>query len=108
MARILETKLPFAQNELSPEIFNRLVRILELSLNKVDIGSLDTFSETQRNSTSFETGALIFNISTNQIQLWTGDQWVDIYTGTEKGIQATAAIGNITVSVGGNTVISIT
>ena len=29
MAKILETKLPFAQNELSPEIFNRLVRISE-------------------------------------------------------------------------------
>ena len=26
MAKILETKLPFAQNELSPELFNRLIR----------------------------------------------------------------------------------
>ena len=108
MARILETKLPFAQDELSPELFNRLVRILEISLNKADIGSLDILSETQRNSTSFEIGALIWNISTNQIQLWTGSQWGDIYAATEKGTEAVITAGIVTVSVAGNTVIPIT
>ena len=78
MAKILETKL-LAQNELSHEIFNRLVRILELSLNKVDVGSTNNFTEEQRNSTSFRTGDLIWNISTNQIQLWTGEQWVKLH-----------------------------
>ena len=62
MARILETKLPFAQNELSPEIFNRLVRILELSLNKVDIGSLDTFSDFTRGKRLAATLAEIVNL----------------------------------------------
>ena len=37
MAKILETRLPVAIGELSPETFNRLVRVLELSLNKVDV-----------------------------------------------------------------------
>ena len=107
MAKILETKLPFAQNELSPELFNRLVRVLELNLNKVDIGSTNNFTETQRNSTSFRTGELIWNLSTNQIQLWTGEQWVDIYTGTEKGTQGTTALGKVTVSLAGATTIPI-
>ena len=39
MAKILETRLPVAIGELSPETFNRLVRVLELSLNKVDVDS---------------------------------------------------------------------
>ena len=33
MAKILETRLPLAGLEITPEIFNRLVRILELNLD---------------------------------------------------------------------------
>ena len=107
MAKLLPTNLPLADNEVTPELFNRLVRVLELNLNKVDIGSTNNFTETQRNSTSFRTGDLIWNLSTNQIQLWTGEQWVDIYTGTEKGTQGTPALGKVTVSLAGATTIPI-
>ena len=44
MAKILETKLPFASGELSSETFNRLVRVLELSLGKADIDSINSFN----------------------------------------------------------------
>ena len=37
MSKLLETKLPVAYGEISPEIFNRLVRVLELSLNTKDV-----------------------------------------------------------------------
>lgn len=107
MAKILETKLPFAQNELSPELFNRLVRVLEINLNKVEIGSTNNFTETQRNSTSFRTGDLIWNLSSKQIQLWTGKEWVDIYTGTENGTQAVTTLGKVTVSLAGATIVHI-
>ena len=30
MSKILETNLPIATNEVTPELFNRLVRILEI------------------------------------------------------------------------------
>ena len=39
MAKILETRLPIAGLEITPEIFNRLVRILELNLQKVDLNA---------------------------------------------------------------------
>ena len=49
MSKLLETKLPIAIGEISPETFNRLVRVLELSLNRVDIDSTLNVNETQRN-----------------------------------------------------------
>ena len=107
MAKILETKLPIAIGEISPETFNRLVRVLELSLNKVDIGATPTFNETQRNENKFEDGDLIWNIETEQLQLWNGFKWVDIYTGTEQGVEGVASLGKITVSTNGTTTISL-
>ena len=69
MAKILETKLPVAIGEISPETFNRLVRVLELSLNKVDIDSTLSVNETQRNENQFQKGDIIWNLSTDQLWL---------------------------------------
>ena len=108
MGKLLETKLPVAIGELSSETFNRLVRVLELSLNTKDIDATLNVNKTQRNVNKFNTGDVIWNLSTNQLQLWTGDKWVDIYSGTEKGVQGTTALGNVSVSTGGATTITIT
>ena len=107
MAKILETKLPIAIGEISPETFNRLVRVLELSLNKVDVDSTLSVNETQRNENQFQKGDIIWNLSTDQLQLWTGEQWVDLYTGTENGVQGVASLGKISVSTNGSTTIPI-
>ena len=107
MAKLLETKLPVAIGPLSPELFNRLVRVLELSLNRVNIGSTVNVNETERNLNQFNTGDIIWNLATQQLQLWTGTKWVDIYSGTEKGVQGTMSLGQISVSTGGNTTIEI-
>jgi hypothetical protein len=107
VAKILETKLPIAIGEISPETFNRLVRVLELSLNKVDIDSTLSVNETQRNENQFQKGDIIWNLSTDQLQLWTGEQWVDIYTGTENGVEGVASLGKISVSTNGSTTVSI-
>ena len=107
MAKILETKLPIAIGEISPETFNRLVRVLELSLNKVDVASTLSVNETQRNENQFEKGDIIWNLSTDQLQLWTGEQWVDLYTGTENGVEGVASLGKISVSTNGSTTIPI-
>lgn len=107
MGKLLETKLPVAIGEISSETFNRLVRVLELSLNRVDIDATLAVNEEQRNINKFNGGDIIWNLSTNQLQLWTGEQWVDLYSGNEKGVQAVAQIGNITVATGGATSIEI-
>ena len=55
----------------------------------------------------FNKGDIIWNLSTNQLQLWNGKEWVDLYSGNEKGVQAVSQIGNITVATGGDTSIEI-
>ena len=107
MSKLLETKLPVAIGEISPETFNRLVRVLELSLNRVDIDSTLSVNETQRNENKFQAGDLIWNLSTSQIQLWTGEQWVDVYSGTERGVEGVSGLGKLTVSTNGATEVSI-
>ena len=107
MAKILETRLPIAMGELSPETFNRLVRVLELSLNKVDVDSTLSVNETQRKENKFQTGDVIWNLSTNQLQLWNGKQWVDVYVGTERGVEGVSGLGELSVATNGATTIKI-
>ena len=107
MAKLLETKLPVAIGPIDPAIFNRLVRILELSLNKVNVGSTINVNESQRNINQFNTGDIIWNLTTKQLQLWTGEQWSDIYSGTEKGVQGTMTLGQVSVSTGGDTLVKV-
>ena len=86
MGKLLETKLPISIGEVSSETFNRLVRVLELSLNKVDVDSTLTVNETQRNKNKFNSGDVIWNLTSNQLQLWTGEKWVNLYSGNETWI----------------------
>tara|TARA_R100000742_G_C4221082_1_gene44854 strand:+ start:127 stop:471 length:345 start_codon:yes stop_codon:yes gene_type:complete len=111
MAKLLETKLPYATGPVTSVtaalIFNRLVRILELSLGRVDIGATINVNETQRNKNQFNVGDLIWNLSTQQLQLWTGEQWIDIYQGSENGVEGVATLGNVSVSLGGSTTVTL-
>ena len=107
MSKLLETKLPVAIGEISPETFNRLVRVLELSLNRVDIDSTLSVNETQRNENQFQIGDLIWNLTTSQLQLWTGEQWIDIYLGTERGVEGVGGLGKLSVSTNGAIEVSI-
>tara|TARA_R110000744_G_scaffold58878_2_gene122844 strand:- start:2 stop:367 length:366 start_codon:yes stop_codon:yes gene_type:complete len=107
VSKILETKLPFAKGEISPEIFNRLVRVLELSLNKVDVDSTLSVNEAQKNINKFQSGDIIWNLSTQQLQLWNGTNWVDLYRGVKNGVEGVSGLGKLAVSTNGNITVSI-
>ena len=107
MSKLLETKLPVAIGEISPETFNRLVRVLELSLNKVDIDATLSVNEEQRNQNKFQQGDIIWNLSTQELQLWTGKEWISLYERRELGVEGVASLGKVTVSTNGATVITI-
>ena len=107
MTKILETKLPTAVGPLDPAIFNRLVRILELSLGSKDIDATQTVNENQRNLNLFNKGDIIYNLSTDQLQLWNGIKWIDLYVGEENGVQGTTTLGKVTVQTNGATIIPI-
>ncbi len=78
MAKLLPTNLPLASEEVTPELFNKLVRILELNLGQVDILNTYQVNTTNRDQQSFNTGTILFNTSTNSLQLWDGFEFVDI------------------------------
>jgi len=107
MAKLLETKLPVAIGPIEPALFNRLVRVLELSLNKVDVNSTVNVNETERNLNQFNTGDIIWNLATKQLQLWTGTVWVDIYKGSENGVEGISQLGQVSVSTGGDITIEL-
>lgn len=107
MSKLLETKLPTAVGPLNPEIFNRLVRILELSLNAKDIDATLSVNETQRNLNKFNKGDIIYNLSTDQLQLWNGVEWIDLYGGEENGVQGTTTLGKVTIQTNGATIVPI-
>ena len=37
MSKLLQTQLPLAQSEVTPDTFNRLIRLLEINLGAVDL-----------------------------------------------------------------------
>ncbi len=107
MAKLLETKLPTAVGPLNPEIFNRLVRVLEISLNSKDIDATLSVNETQRNLNKFNKGDIIYNLSTDQLQFWNGVEWIDLYSGEENGVQGTTTLGKVTIKTNGATIVPI-
>tara|TARA_R110002167_G_scaffold119591_1_gene296938 strand:- start:767 stop:1126 length:360 start_codon:yes stop_codon:yes gene_type:complete len=108
MAKLLETKLPIATGDyIPPETFNRMIRILELSLNRVDIDATVSAFQSQRDANSFGAGFILWNLTTSQLQLWTGTEWVNIYKGDQPGVEGVSGLGTLSVSTNGNTVISL-
>tara|TARA_R110000824_G_scaffold8946_2_gene40560 strand:+ start:184 stop:552 length:369 start_codon:yes stop_codon:yes gene_type:complete len=109
MSKILQTQLPTATGPLSPEIFNRLVRILELNLGPIDTDNTRQVSIEQRGSLSFNPGSIIWNTTLGVLQVWTGNEWVDIGKKIfDTGYQANAYLGNVTVTTGGDVSINVT
>ena len=107
MSKLLQTKLPIAIGEISPETFNRLARVLELSLNSVDVDATQTVNFTQRDSNKFNDGDIIWNKASKQLQLWTGQEWEDIYPGDQPGVVGVAKLGTLSVATDGDITVDI-
>jgi len=48
MSKILQTQLPIAIGDVSPEVFNRLIRILEINLGAVDVDQTQQVNESDK------------------------------------------------------------
>ena len=70
MAKLLPTSLPFAQNEVTGEIFNRLVRIIELNLGQFDPNRTQQFNETEIAQLNFLEGDVIWNTTAGVLQVY--------------------------------------
>ena len=100
MAKLLPTRLPLAQNEVTPELFNRLIRILELNLGSVDPEQIPLYNATEVSELQFQTGAIIFNTTLGIHQAYDGTQWRDLYSLQVylTGLGISSGLGSVTVS----------
>ena len=108
MSKLLQTQLPIAQTEVTPEVFNRLIRLLEINLGSVDLDNTRQVSENELNTINFNAGSIIWNTTLEVLQVYTGNKWVDIGTRlVDDGLQATSAVGKVTVKNNGATSIKL-
>tara|TARA_B100000575_G_C23112842_1_gene643000 strand:+ start:1208 stop:1549 length:342 start_codon:yes stop_codon:yes gene_type:complete len=108
MSKLLQTQLPIAQTEVTPEVFNRLIRLLEINLGSVDLDNTRQVSENELNTINFNAGSIIWNTTLEVLQVYTGNEWVDIGTRlVDDGLQATSAVGKVTVKNNGATSIKL-
>ena len=108
MSKLLPTQLPIAQNEVDPNTFNRLVRLLEINLGSVDLDNTRQVSENELNTINFNPGSIIWNTTLEVLQVYTGNKWIDIGTRlVDDGLQATSAVGKVTVRNNGATSIKL-
>ena len=101
MAKLLPTRLPLARGEyVSAELFNRLVRVLELNLGTVDPDTTLQVTTTERDQQVFNAGTLIFNTTTEVLQVWDGYAFIDLTSHRTylTGLSATTGLGSVTVS----------
>ena len=109
MAKLLETRLPQANGQVEANTFNRLIRILEINLGKFDPNSTPQFSDSEISSLNFNAGDVIWNTSIDVLQVYTGNQWIQLHTPSNaQGFEITASVGSLSVKTNGDISINIT
>ena len=105
MGQLLKTALPLASDEVTPDTYNRLVRVLELNLSTFDPDATNSVLAGKRDENKYNKGDVIWNLTTEELQVWDGAKWSSLYSTTSKGVSATGELGSITVAASGATTI---
>ena len=107
MAKLLETRLPIAGSEITPDVFNRLVRVLELNLQKFDPnGTLQVTTE-QKLNTKFNPGDIVFDTNKNTLEFFNGEEFEVLSAQPAGSFEATASLGQVSVSEEGSISINV-
>ena len=109
MGKLLESRLPLAITDVDANTFNRLVRILEINLGKFDPSSTPQFNDSNIGTLGFNAGDVIWNTSIGVLQVYIGNQWVQLHTPKNpQGFETTASLGSVSVKTDGNISINVT
>lgn len=104
MSKLLPSRIPNAAGDVvTPELFNRLVRVIELNLGEFDPDNTRQVNQNNRDKDFFNQGAVIFNTNTDTLQCWDGTRWRDLFTSqfyptNDNGLSATSALGTVSVT----------
>lgn len=104
MSKLLPTRLPISyEDPVSSNVYNRLIRILELNLGSTDPDNTRQANTAQRDQENPSPGMLIFNTNTDTIQCWDGARWRDLfasqfYVNNDLGFGLTGSLGTVSVT----------
>tara|TARA_R100000458_G_C8055168_1_gene100537 strand:- start:183 stop:509 length:327 start_codon:yes stop_codon:yes gene_type:complete len=108
MTKLLQGRLPI---ELEPTVrgdtFNRAVRVLELSLDRVDPDKTPVFTSDERDELKFQAGSIIWNTTESVLQVYLGNSWQNISTPSTSGLSATGSVGTVQVVTNGNITVAL-
>jgi len=108
MAKLLPSRLPTALNEVNADLFNRLVRILELNLGQFDPSRTPQFNDTELSEFNFVAGDVVWNTNIGVLQVYTGNTWIQLHEPfSPQGYEANALVGSVTVKNNGDTTITL-
>ena len=109
MSRLLVTRLPLEMEEaVSPETYNRLVRILEINLGEFDPDNVRQIDDTTKGQAKFNPGSIVWNTNNESLEVYSGNEWITITTPKiNKGLSATGSVGEVTLKIAGATSISL-
>ncbi len=99
MSKLLETRLPIESNQfVNRDIYNRLVRILEINLGAFDPDTTPQYNDQQISTLGFSEGDVIWNTSIGVLQVYTGAKWVQLHTPVDpQGYELQASLGSVSI-----------
>jgi len=109
MSRLLVTNLPQEFGEsVSPEVFNRLVRILELNLGEFDPDNIRQINDSEKSKAGFNAGSIVWNTNNASLEVWSGSEWLTLSTPqNDHGLAGSGQVGAVTVKIAGATTITL-
>ena len=108
MGKLLESRLPLAITDVDANIFNRLVRILEINLGKFDPNATPQFNDSSITTLGFNAGDVIWNTSIGVLQVYTGTRWIQLHAPVSpQGYELQAYVGSVTIKTAGDTTINL-
>ena len=108
MTKLLNTRLPLASTDVDTNTFNRLVRVLEINLESFDPDSTPQFNDSDITTLAFNAGDVIWNTSIDVLQVYTGNQWIQLHTPKNpQGFEMAASLGSVSVQTDGNISINV-
>jgi len=110
MSKLLETRLPIESNEfVNRDIYNRLIRILEINLGSFDPDSTPQYNDEKISTLAFSTGDVIWNTSIGVLQVYTGVKWIQLHTPVNpQGYGLQASVGSVSVQTNGDVTVNLT
>ena len=109
MSKLLQTRLPIESNEfVNRDIYNRLIRILEINLGSFDPDSTPQYNDQKISTLAFSTGDVIWNTSIGVLQVYTGAKWIQLHTPVNpQGYELQASVGSVSVQTNGDITINL-